>query len=169
MERNVPCPDCGGKGAANASDIKDCPACHGTGQIKRVGTGLFGMQTVQYSTCQQCGGEGKIVSNPCKSCNGTGLVRKRQTVKVKIPAGVENGMQITVPGQGHGAKNGGVNGDLLLVIEEIPSRDYARKGADLLYTKILTVSPAWAARSRFLVWTGRRSGSRWRLACSPVR
>ncbi len=142
LERNVPCPDCGGKGAANASDIKDCPSCHGTGQIKRVATGLFGMQTVQYSTCQQCGGEGKIVSNPCKSCNGTGLIRKRQTVKVHIPAGVQDGMQITVQGQGHGAKNGGVNGDLLLVIEEIPSREYKRNGPDLLYTRILTVSQA---------------------------
>ncbi len=142
LERNVPCPDCGGKGAVKDADIKECPSCHGSGQIKRVATGLFGMRTVQYSTCQQCGGEGKIISNPCRSCNGTGLIRKRQNVKVHIPAGVQDGMQITVRGEGHGAKNGGVNGDLLLVIEEIPSREYKRNGADLLYTQILTISQA---------------------------
>ena len=142
LERSVPCPDCGGKGARNASDIKECPSCHGSGQVKRVMSGIFGMQTVQYSTCQQCGGEGKIISNPCRSCNGTGLQRKRQMVKVHIPAGVENGMQITVSGEGHAAKNNGVNGDLLLVVEELPHSDYTRNHADLLYTKILTVGQA---------------------------
>ncbi|MBP5398409.1 MAG: molecular chaperone DnaJ [Bacteroidales bacterium] len=142
LDRSVPCPDCDGKGAKNASDIKECPSCHGTGQVRRVATGIFGMQTVQVSTCQQCGGEGKIISNPCKSCGGTGLVRKRQSVHVHIPAGVQDGMQITVRGEGHAAKNKGVNGDLLIVVEEIPSREYKRNGADLLYTKILTVSQA---------------------------
>jgi molecular chaperone DnaJ len=142
LDRNTSCPDCGGKGAKNSSDIKDCPACHGTGQIKRVSTGIFGMQTVQYSTCQQCGGEGKIINNPCKSCNGSGLIRKRQTIRVRIPAGVQDGMQITIPGEGHAAKNNGVNGNLLLVVEEIPNRDFKRNGADLLYTKILTVGQA---------------------------
>lgn len=142
LDRNISCPDCGGRGAKNAADVKDCPACHGTGQIKRVSTGIFGMQTVQYSTCQQCGGEGKIISNPCRTCNGSGLIRKRQTIHVRIPAGVQDGMQITVTGEGHAAKNNGVNGNLLLVVEEIPHPDFKRTGPDLLYTKILTVGQA---------------------------
>ena len=116
IEKNVPCTECGGKGAKNSSDIKSCPACNGTGQVQRVVNSFLG-QTVTYSTCQQCDGEGKIISNPCRSCNGTGLVRKRETIKVKIPAGVEAGMQLTLQGEGHAAKNNGINGDLLVVIE----------------------------------------------------
>ena len=81
-------------------------------------------QTVTYSTCQQCGGEGKVISNPCHTCNGTGLVRQRETIKVKIPAGVEAGMQMTVQGEGHAAKNNGINGDLLVVIEELEHPDF---------------------------------------------
>ena len=141
LERNVPCQDCGGKGARNSADIKPCPACKGTGQVKRVVNGIFG-QTVTYSTCQQCGGEGKIVTNPCRTCGGTGLVRKKETVKVNIPAGVENGMQLTIRGGGHAAKNNGINGDLLVLIEEIEHPDFKREGNNLTYTKVISVIDA---------------------------
>ena len=141
IERNVPCPDCNGKGARNSSDIKVCPSCKGTGQIKRVVNSFFG-QTVTYSTCQQCNGEGKIVTNPCHTCSGTGLVRKKETVRVKIPAGVEDGMQLTMRGQGHCAKNNGINGDLLIVINEVEHPDIKRDGNNLVYTKIISVPEA---------------------------
>ena len=141
IERNVPCPDCNGKGASNSSDIKVCPSCKGTGQIKRVVNSFFG-QTVTYSTCQQCNGEGKIVTNPCHTCSGTGLVRKKETVRVKIPAGVEDGMQLTMRGQGHCAKNNGINGDLLIVINEVEHPDIKRDGNNLVYTKIISVPEA---------------------------
>lgn len=141
LERNVPCPDCNGKGAKNSSDIKTCPSCNGTGQIKRVVNSFFG-QTVSYTTCQQCNGEGKIVSNPCHTCSGTGLVRKKETVKVKIPAGVEDGMQLTLRGEGHGAKNNGINGDLLVVINEIEHQDIKRDGNNLVYTKVISIPEA---------------------------
>ena len=141
IEKNVPCPDCGGRGARNSSDIKTCPACNGTGQVQRVVNSFLG-QTVTYSTCQQCGGEGKIISNPCHTCNGTGLVRQRETIKVKIPAGVEAGMQMTVQGEGHAAKNNGINGDLLVVIEEQEHPDFRREGSNLLYTKVISVVDA---------------------------
>ena len=141
IEKNVPCPDCGGRGARNSSDIKTCPACNGTGQVQRVVNSFLG-QTVTYSTCQQCGGEGKIISNPCHTCNGTGLVRQRETIKVKIPAGVEAGMQMTGQGEGHAAKNNGINGDLLVVIEEQEHPDFRREGSNLLYTKVISVVDA---------------------------
>ena len=141
IEKNVPCTECGGKGAKNSSDIKTCPACNGTGQVQRVVNSFLG-QTVTYSTCQQCDGEGKIISNPCRSCNGTGLVRKRETIKVKIPAGVEAGMQLTLQGEGHAAKNNGINGDLLVVIEEHAHPDLKREGNNLYYTKIISVTDA---------------------------
>ena len=141
IEKNVPCPDCGGRGARNSSDVKTCPACNGTGQVQRVVNSFLG-QTVTYSTCQQCGGEGKIISNPCHTCNGTGLVRQRETIKVKIPAGVEAGMQMTVQGEGHAAKNNGINGDLLVVIEEQEHHDFRREGSNLLYTKVISIVDA---------------------------
>ena len=141
IEKNVPCSECGGKGTKNASDIKTCPACHGTGQVKRVMNTFLG-QSITYSTCQQCGGEGKVINNPCRHCGGTGLERKRETVKVKIPAGVENGMQLTVRGAGHAAKNNGVNGDLLVLIEEVQHPELKRDGNNLLYTKIISVTDA---------------------------
>ena len=141
IEKSVPCTDCNGKGARNSSDIKTCPACKGTGQVQRVVNSFLG-QTISYSTCQQCGGEGKIISNPCKSCGGTGLVRKRETIKVRIPAGVEAGMQLTLQGQGHAAKNNGINGDLLVVIEEVEHKDLKREGNNLFYTKIISLPEA---------------------------
>ena len=141
IEKSVPCGDCGGKGAKNSSDIKTCPACNGTGQVQRVVNSIFG-PSYTYSTCQQCGGEGKIISNPCRTCGGTGLVRKRETIKVQIPAGVEAGMQLTVQGQGHAAKNNGVNGDLLVVIEEQEHPNLKRNGNNLYYTKVISMPDA---------------------------
>ena len=141
IEKSVPCTECGGKGTKNSSDIKTCSACNGTGQVQRVANSIFG-QTVTYSTCQQCGGEGKVVTNPCRSCGGTGLVRKRETIKVKIPAGVEAGMQLTIQGEGHAAKNNGINGDLLVVIEEQEHQDLKREGNNLYYTKVISLPDA---------------------------
>ena len=141
IEKSVPCHECGGKGAKNSADIKTCPACNGTGQVQRVVNSFLG-QTVTYSTCQQCGGEGKVISNPCRSCGGTGLVRKRETVKVNIPPGVEAGMQLTVQGGGHAAKNNGINGDLLVVIEEQEHPNLKRDGNNLYYTKVVSLPDA---------------------------
>ena len=137
LEKYVQCPTCHGKGARNSADIKTCPACNGTGQVRRQ-SGFF----VQVSTCQQCGGEGKIITHPCPECGGSGLVRKKDQVSVRIPAGVEDGMQFTISGGGHAAKGDGVNGDLLVVIDEIPHKDFKREGPNLLYTKVISISDA---------------------------
>ena len=141
IERNRPCPECAGKGTKNSSDIKTCPTCKGTGQVQNVVNSLFG-RTMTYTTCPQCGGEGKIVSNPCGHCKGTGLERKRETVKVKVPAGVEDGMQLTVRGEGHGAARGGIAGDLLVIIEEQPHPQLKRQGNDLFYTRVISAPDA---------------------------
>lgn len=141
LERNRPCPDCGGKGAKNSSDIKTCPTCKGAGQVQHVTNSLFG-RTITYNVCPQCGGEGEIVTNPCRSCGGTGLIRKKETVSIKIPAGIESGMQITIRGEGHSAPHNGTNGDLLVVIEEIEDENLKREGQNLFYTKIISVTDA---------------------------
>ena len=137
IERNRPCPDCGGRGAKNASDIKVCPTCQGRGQVYQR---MAFMTTAQ--TCPQCHGEGKIVSNPCPRCKGTGLERKKETVRVRIPAGVENGMQLSLRGEGHSAPRGGVNGDLLVVIEEQAHPQLKREGENLFYTRVISVTEA---------------------------
>ena len=141
IERNRPCPDCGGRGTKSQSDIKTCPTCKGAGQVQHVTSTLFG-RTMTYSTCPRCGGEGIIVTNPCRTCGGTGLVRKKETVKVKIPAGVEDGMQLTIRGEGHAAPHNGVNGDLLVIIEEVAHSNLKRDGNNLFYTTMISVTDA---------------------------
>ena len=141
IERARPCPDCGGKGAKNDSDIKTCPTCGGQGRVRQQTRSLFGMGYT-IGTCPQCQGEGKIITNPCRRCNGTGLERRRETVRVRIPAGVENGMQITIRGEGHAAPHGGVNGDLLVVINEVQHPQLQRDGNNLFYTRIISVMDA---------------------------
>lgn len=141
IERYEPCPECGGKGTKNDSDIQTCPNCHGTGQEQHVSNSFFG-QTVTYTTCSRCGGEGKIIKNPCHTCGGSGLIRKKVTIKVRIPAGIENGMQLTIRGEGHAAKHNGINGDLLVLIEEIPHSNLKRNGNNLFYSKIISVTDA---------------------------
>ena len=140
IERNRPCPDCNGRGTKNASDVKTCPTCKGSGYIQSVSGGLFRM--VNTTVCPQCGGTGKVVSNPCGRCKGTGLVRVKETVKVRIPAGVEDGMQLSLRGEGHAAPQGGVNGDLLVIVEEQPHAQLKRDGANLFYTRVISVADA---------------------------
>lgn len=141
IERNRPCPDCNGRGAKSESDIKTCPTCGGQGRVRQQTRSLFGVGYT-ITTCPQCQGEGKIISNPCRRCGGTGLERRRETVKVRIPAGVEDGMQITVRGEGHAAPHGGVNGDLLVVINEVAHPQLQREGNNLFYTRIISVLDA---------------------------
>lgn len=141
LERLRPCPECGGKGAKNSSDIKTCPTCKGSGQVQHVTNTIFG-RTMTTSVCPQCQGSGEIVTNPCRSCGGTGLVRRKETVTVNIPAGVEDGMQLNIRGEGHAAQRGGVNGDLLVVIEEVESKDIKRDGNNLFCTKVISIPDA---------------------------
>ncbi|MCR5071522.1 MAG: molecular chaperone DnaJ [Bacteroidales bacterium] len=141
IERNRPCPDCGGRGAKNAFDVKTCPTCKGSGTIQTVTNTLFG-RAINTSVCPHCNGTGKVVTNPCGRCKGTGLVRVKETVKVRIPAGVEDGMQLSLRGEGHAAPQGGVNGDLLVIVEEQPHAQLKRDGANLFYTRVISVADA---------------------------
>ena len=145
LERARPCPDCNGRGARSASDIKTCPSCNGQGQVKQQTRSIFGMGYT-ISTCPQCQGTGKVITNPCRRCNGTGLERKREMVRVHIPAGVENGMQLNIRGEGHAAPGGGQNGDLLVVINEIPHPQLQRDGNNLFYTCTISVLDAMLGR-----------------------
>ena len=141
IERNRPCKECGGRGTKNASDIKTCPICNGSGQVQNVVNSLFG-RTISYSTCPQCSGTGKVVTNPCGKCKGQGVMRIKETIKVNIPAGVENGMEILARNEGHSAPMGGTNGDLRIIVEEQPHNQLKRDGVNLFYTRVISITDA---------------------------
>ena len=143
LNKMVVCPDCQGRGAVNESDIKTCEHCHGTGMVTKIANTILGqMQT--SSPCPYCGGEGKKITNPCRKCSGTGLVRTAEEISFKIPAGVQEGMQLTIQGKGNAARGGGVPGNLLVVIEEEAPKEggLQRNGDDLEYTLNLSVPDA---------------------------
>ncbi len=141
INKQVACPTCDGRGAASEADIHTCETCKGTGQVTRVTQTILGtMQTA--SVCPTCHGEGKRVVKPCQKCGGDGLVKEMEEISFKIPAGVAQGMQLTVQGKGNAAKQGGINGDLLVVIEEEEHPELQRDGNDLIYSLFISVPDA---------------------------
>ncbi len=134
VNKYVACDSCNGTGAENASSsaYSTCSTCKGAGQVTRV-TNTFLGQMQSTSTCPTCGGEGKIITNKCTKCNGEGIVKDSDVISVNIPAGVAEGMQMTVSGKGNAARRGGINGDLIVLIEEEKHPDLIRDGNDLIY------------------------------------
>ncbi len=141
VKKLVPCQDCHGMGSADGSQGDVCPTCKGTGRIVRTQRGIFGMMQVQ-DECPTCHGEGRIIKNKCPKCNGEGVVRAEEVIDIHIPAGVTGGMQIPVHGKGNAAPNGGVPGDLLVLIEEEEHKDFVRDGNDLVYNLLLDMPTA---------------------------
>jgi len=139
VSKQVACDDCGGSGSRGGGDLAACEVCQGTGQIKHVQRSILG-QFVNVSECHRCHGEGVIVTDPCRSCNGTGTVRGGETVSVKIPAGVATGNYITVRSGGDASERGGVAGDLYVIIEEEDDPLFERHGNDVLVDLPLTYS-----------------------------
>lgn len=120
------CDDCNGSGVAPGSEPEFCMDCDGTG-VMRVAQGFFSMQR----TCGRCGGSGKIIRNPCSHCRGSGSVRKKRTLKVDIPAGVDNGDVLTLRGEGEPGGPGGISGDLRILVEVRPHALFTRDGPNL--------------------------------------
>ena len=141
LKKYVVCNHCHGSGAEGDGATETCPTCHGTGSVTRTQQSIFGMMQTQ-SVCPQCNGEGKIIKNKCKHCSGEGIVYGDEVVEVKIPAGVGEGMQLTVNGKGNAGKHNGIAGDLLVVIEEEKHPDLIRDGEDLIYNLLLSVPTA---------------------------
>lgn len=137
----VPCDKCGGTGAKDKDSYKTCPTCNGSGVETRTVNTFFG-RTQTTQVCHTCQGEGKIITTPCEKCRGEGTVRAEEIVEIKIPAGVGEGMQLTVSGKGNAARHGGVNGDLLVIIEEERNPQLQRDGSDLLHNLNIPVTTA---------------------------
>lgn len=133
----VSCRDCRGSGAADAQGVKKCSQCGGAGQIYEQ-RGFFAMS----STCPQCRGEGQVISNPCKTCQGQGAVKEKQHVKVHIPAGVDSGMRLKMSGYGDAGQGGGPAGDLYVFINVEPHDIFEREGNDILLDLPISFSEA---------------------------
>lgn len=125
-DRRVICPSCGGNGAETGSGKKVCPTCGGSGQVRR-SSGFFSIA----SPCPTCNGEGYVIDNPCTMCHGSGLISKRQKIKVTIPPGIESGKRINIPGQGDAGPNGGPTGDLYVYVRVKPHDYFERHGNDI--------------------------------------
>ncbi|MFM2206218.1 MAG: molecular chaperone DnaJ [Bacteroidota bacterium] len=132
VNKFIPCSGCKGSGAQDSGSFSKCTTCNGSGQVHRV-TNTFIGQMRTTSTCPNCSGEGQVIANKCKKCTGSGLERGEEVISVNIPAGVGEGMQLTVTGKGNAAERGGISGDLLIVIEEAPHESLTRDGQHLLY------------------------------------
>lgn len=141
VKKYVPCTHCHGTGAEDEKAVATCPTCHGNGYVTRVANSIFGQMQTQ-STCPTCGGSGETITRKCPYCNGEGVVRDEEVITLHIPAGVSEGMQLSMEGKGNAARRGGVNGDLLVVIEEEPHPELIRDQDDLIYNLLLTFPQA---------------------------
>jgi len=141
INKTVACDKCGGTGAKDSNSYSTCSTCNGTGYVTRVENTFFGRMQTQ-GVCPTCGGTGKVITAPCDKCKGEGTLRGQEVVEIRIPAGVGEGMVLTVTGKGNAARHGGVNGDLQVMIEEESNPELVRDGNDLIHNLNITVTTA---------------------------
>jgi len=161
------CDTCGGSGARSAGATTTCPVCNGTGEIRQVSRSVFG-QFVNIATCQNCGGEGTVIREPCQTCKGDGRVQGESTIKVTIPAGVSEGNYIPLRGQGNEGRRSGPAGDLIVVIEEQPHKVFVRNGDDVVLDLLVSFPeaalgadvevPTLTGRAKLKIEAGTQSG-----------
>ena len=131
VTRNESCRDCGGTGAKKGASPETCPVCRGSGQVQSTQRTPFGVFS-SSSPCQNCKGTGKIIKEPCPSCKGEGRVRKTRTIRVKIPAGIDDGQTISLRGEGNGGTQGGPAGDLYVTVYVKEHKMFKRDGQDII-------------------------------------
>ena len=139
INKTIACDKCGGSGAKDSSSYASCSTCGGSGYVTRVENTFFGRMQTQ-GVCPTCNGSGKVITAKCDNCSGEGVMRGDEVIEIKIPAGVGEGMAVTVSGKGNAARNGGVNGDLLVMIEEEHNPELVRDGNDLIHNLNLPVT-----------------------------
>lgn len=132
VNKQVLCNTCDGTGAKDKNSFSTCKTCGGSGAVRRVTNTILGqMQTT--STCPTCNGEGSTISAKCNTCHGDGVTRGEETISINIPAGVSEGMQLSMSGKGNAAPRGGVPGDLIILVEEVPHESLKREGINVIY------------------------------------
>ncbi|TKC08337.1 molecular chaperone DnaJ [Pedobacter polaris] len=132
VNKQITCKTCDGSGAKDKGSVSTCKTCGGSGAVRRVTNTILGqMQTT--ATCPTCHGSGQQITAKCGACHGEGTVRGEETITINIPAGVSEGMQLSMAGKGNAAPNGGVPGDLIILIEELPHDTLKREGNNIVY------------------------------------
>jgi molecular chaperone DnaJ len=126
------CVACQGSGAQPGTSTARCSACQGTGEIRRVQQSIFG-QFVNVAMCERCRGEGRVITTPCEKCRGQGRVRNIRKVVVNIPAGVDDGINVRVTGEGEVSTRGGTPGNLYVILSVKPHPFFKRQGSDIIY------------------------------------
>ena len=174
VPRMATCSTCDGSGAKPGSTPTTCGTCHGSGQV-RMQQGFFSVQ----QTCPACHGKGKIITDPCDTCNGQGRVRENKKLSVKIPAGVDEGDQIRLSGEGESAGSDGVNGDLYVSVSLKPHALFKREGVDLYCNVPIAYStvvlggeleiPTLEGKAKLKIPAGTQSGKMFRLKGKGVK
>ncbi len=172
VKKYVPCNTCSGNGAKDKGGIQTCSTCGGSGQVRKVTSTFLGqMQTV--STCPTCNGEGTIVTNKCIACKGEGRIYGEETVNINIPAGVQEGMQLSLSGKGNAGERGGAPGDLIVLIEEEAHKELQRDGLNVAFELHISFPdavfgtnlevPTIDGRAKIKIPPGTQSGKIFRL------
>jgi len=172
VKKHVLCTTCGGNGAKDKSSIQTCATCGGSGQVRRVTNTFLGqMQTV--TTCPTCNGEGSTVTSKCTACKGEGRVYGEETIAIEIPAGVQEGMQLSMNGKGNAGERGGAPGDLIIQIEEEQHAELHRDGLNVAYDLHISFPdaafgtsvevPTIDGRAKIKIPAGTQSGKIFRL------
>ena len=170
--RIEPCATCHGTGCKDGSQPETCSYCHGTGTV-RTQQNFMGMTMQSNQPCPKCGGQGKIIKDACPTCRGKGKVRRNKTIRVKVPAGIDNGQSFRVRDEGNAGANGGPNGDLLVTVRVRKHDIFVRDGANVLCEMPITFAqaalgatievPTLDGKVRYTVPEGTQTGTTFRL------
>ena len=172
IERVEQCDTCRGSGCEPGTTAEICPDCRGSGVVQRRQQTPLGFMSTS-SACTRCGGRGRIIHKACKTCGGRGMVRRRKTIKVSIPAGIDNGQTISLRAQGNAGRNGGPAGDLLIVVAVRPHEIFRREGTSILCEAPITFAqaalgaeleiPTIDGKVKYSIPEGTQSGTTFRL------
>lgn len=172
VKKYTTCSTCTGSGAKDKNSIQNCGTCSGTGQVRKVTNTFLGqMQTV--GTCPTCNGEGSTITSKCTSCKGEGRVYTEETINIDIPAGVQDGMQLSLSGKGNAGERGGAPGDLIVLVEEEQHPELQRDNLNVIYDMHISFTdavfganpevPTIDGRAKIKIPAGTQSGKIFRL------
>lgn len=172
VKKYVSCQTCGGSGAKDKNSFHSCSTCKGSGVIKRVQNTILG-QMATTTTCPACNGEGQVITAKCSTCHGEGRMYSEETISVDIPAGVSEGMQLSMSGKGNAGERGGSPGDLIIAIEEEEHNELKRDGNNVAYELYISFPdaalgtsvevPTIDGKARIKIKPGTQAGEIFRL------
>ena len=172
VRKQVACNTCSGSGARDPNSVETCGTCRGSGVVNRVTQTPFGMMQTAVS-CPACSGAGQTIKSPCNVCKGDGRVFGEETIEMDIPAGVHEGIQLSMAGKGNAGAKGGGAGDLLITVEEVPHEEFTRDGSNIMYELFINIAdaslgtktevPTLDGRARITIPPGTQSGKIFRL------